>query len=499
MFKLRRSYHRFCLTLILTIALSVALGACGDNTTAPAASTAATATTAAPNATVAASSTTASATTASTAATTAADATAASGPTDYSKVGPELVDAFAGKYKGTTVTFNTNGTNDQQFLNTFKDFQDKTGITIKFEPPSGEAGTVVKIQSNTIEDIVDIAQPGFVATYAKNLVDLNKVVNPDWLKANFAQGFLDTTTVNGPNGKMLGGVFTYINFKSSVWYPKKAFDAAGYKVPTTWAEQQALMDQIVKDGDTPWCIGISAEGATGWPATDWIEDIMLRTTSPENYDKWVKGTLPFTDPIVKNAFQKMSDIWFQDKYVYGGRKSIATTTVGDGGNPMFNNPPKCWLYKQASFITQFFEKNFPGLKAGVDYDFYYLPPIDPQYGKPVLFAGDIFSMFHDRPEVRAVLQYTTTYDWIKPYIKASVGTLSPNKNVVLTDYKSDLDRKAAQILASSNTVRFDGSDSMPSEVGAGSFWKGVTDYVSGASDLDKALQTIQAGWNNVKK
>lgn len=166
---------------------------------------------------------------------------------------------------------------------------------------------------------------------------------------------------------------------------------------------------------------------------------------------------------------------------------------------MFNNPPKCWLYKQASFITQFFEKNFPGLKAGVDYDFYYLPPIDPQYGKPVLFAGDIFSMFHDRPEVRAVLQYTTTYDWIKPYIKASVGTLSPNKNVVLTDYKSDLDRKAAQILASSNTVRFDGSDSMPSEVGAGSFWKGVTDYVSGASDLDKALQTIQAGWNNVKK
>ena len=476
-------------------------------TTAPAAGGEATAIPSGGAATAEPAATTAPSSGGATAAPSGAEATAApssgtsSGPTDYSKVGQELVDAFAGKYKGTTVTFQSNCKTDPSCVSTFKDFQDKTGITVNLIPPDQSALTV-KLEANTIEDIVDIPTPGFLTSVGKSgkIVDLNTVIKADWLKANFPQGFLDTTTVDGPNGKILGGLFTYVNFKSAVWYPKKAFDEAGYKVPTTWAEQQALMDQIVKDGDTPWCIGIESGGATGWPATDWIEDIMLRTTSPENYDKWTRGELPFTSPEVKNAFKILTDIWFNDQYVYGGRKAIASTNFLDAPNPMFQDPPKCWLHRQANFITiQSFEKNKPGLKSGVDYDFYYLPPIDEQYGKPVLFAGDFFTMFRDRPEVRAVLQYTATYDWIKPWITAGGEPISPLKNSVLSDYTTDVYRKMAQTILSASTVRCDGSDLMPAEVGAGSFWKGVTDYVSGSADLDQALTTIQNGWNNVKK
>jgi alpha-glucoside transport system substrate-binding protein len=487
------------MALVVMLILMGLVAACGDttNTSAPASA----ATTAASSATTVA--TTVASGTTSTAATTAAAASGAnSGSTDYSKVGPELVNAFAGKYKGTTVTFNSNCVSNKDCVNTFKDFQDKTGITVNLVPPGDQSALVVKITGNTIEDIVDITNPGFLASYAKQgkVVDLNKVINPDWLKANISQGFLDTTTVDGNGGKILGGLFTYINFKSAVWYPKKAFDAAGYKTPQTWAELKTLMDQIVKDGDNPWCIGIEAGGATGWPATDWIEDIMLRTTTPENYDKWTSGALPFTSPEVKNAFNILTDIWFNDKYVYGGRKTIATTNFLDAPNPMFANPPKCWLHKQANFITiQSFEKNKPGLKSGVDYDFFYFPPIDDKYGKPVLFAGDFFTMFHDRPEVRAVMQYTATYDWIKPWIKAGGEPISPLKNSNLADYTTDIYRKMAQTILSASTVRFDGSDLMPAEVGGGSFWKGVTDYVSGSANLDQALTTIQNGWNNVKK
>ena len=61
--------------------------------------------------------------------------------------------------------------------------------------------------------------------------------------------------------------------------PKAAFDAAGYQVPETWDELLALSDQIVADGGVPWCIGIESGGATGWPATDWVEDVMLRTAA----------------------------------------------------------------------------------------------------------------------------------------------------------------------------------------------------------------------------
>src|SRR5215213_2789979 len=507
----------FSLAALLLLA-SLILAACGGgaNTQAPTAAAPAAAPTAAPAAevpTAAAEPTAASAeaptamaepTAAAGAEAPTAMAAAPAGTTDYSKIGQELADAYAGKYKGTTVSLlhGLSGEEENKFKAQWTDFQAKTGITVKLVPGSTTESIAVKAQSGTIEDIVNFPQPGTMGSYAKQgkLIDLNTVIKPEWLKENYNHGFIDTNTVPDASGnKILGGIFNRINLKSIVFYPKKAFDEAGYKIPETWDEMLALSDQIVKDGDTPWCIGIESGGATGWPATDWIEDIMLRTTSLENYDKWTKGELPFTDPVVKNAVQKMGDIWFKDGYVYGGRAAIATTNFGDAPAPMVQDPPKCWLHRQGTFITTFMEKAKPGIKAGVDYDFFYLPPIDSQYGKPVLFAGDLFSIFNDRPEVRAVLQYLTTYESVASWIKIGGGAISPHKNAVLSDYTSEIDKKAAEIIANASSARFDGSDLMPGEVGSGSFWKGITDYVSGSADLDQALTTIQNGWANVKK
>ncbi len=498
--------------VLLTMLASVILAACGGGTTAtptqaPAPAAAPTAAAEAP--TTAPEATAAEAPTAAAAPTTAAEPTAEAGAapattTDYSEIGQELADAFAGKLKGTTVSLlhGLSGDEENKFKAQFTDFQAKTGITVNLVPGSTTESIAVKAQSGTIEDIVNFPQPGTMGSYAKQgkLVDLNKFIKADWLKQNYNQGFIDTNTVPDASGnKILGGVFNRINLKSIVFYPKKAFDEAGYKVPETWDDMKKLMDQIVADGDTPWCIGIESGGATGWPATDWIEDIMLRTTSLDNYDKWTRGELPFTDPVVKNAFQVMTDIWFNDKYVYGGRQSIATTAFGQAPAPMMQDPPKCWLHRQGTFITTFLEQAKPGAKAGVDYDFFYLPPIDQQYGKPVLFAGDVFSMFNDRPEVRAVIEYLTTYESVAPWIKIGGGAISPHKNSVLSDYTNVVDRKAAEIIQNASSARFDGSDLMPAEVGSGSFWKGITDYVSGSADLDQALTTIQNGWANVKK
>lgn len=223
---------------------------------------------------------------------------------------------------------------------------------------------------------------------------------------------------------------------------------------------------------------------------------MLRTTSPENYDKWTKGELKFTDPIVKNAVKQVSDIWFNDKYVYGGRKSIVSTGFGDAPKPMFDKPtPKCWLHRQGNFITSFFPAS---AKAGTDYSFFYLPGIDEKYGKPVLFAGDLMTAFNDRPEVRAVMQYFTTGEHLKGWMAAG-GALSPHKDSDLSSYTNDVDKGVAEILLNATVVRFDGSDLMPGAVGAGTFWKGMTDYVSGSVELDAAMDEIQKGWDNVKK
>jgi alpha-glucoside transport system substrate-binding protein len=275
-----------------------------------------------------------------------------------------------------------------------------------------------------------------------------------------------------------------------VWYPKKAFDDAGYKVPTTWEELQALQDQIVADGDTPWCVGIESGAATGWPATDWTEEMMLRTTSLENYDKWVKGELKFDSPEVKKAIETFAKIWNDPKMVYGGTAKIVSTAFGDAPAPMFENPPKCWLHKQGNFIMAFFPQ---GTKPLVDYDTFYLPGIDPQYGSPFLVAGDLMTAFADRPETCAVMQYFSTAESVRGWL-ASGGALSAHNDSTVDMYGDPVEKKIAEMVKKATAFRFDGSDLMPGQVGAGSFWKGMTDYFSGAADLDTVLKEIDASW-----
>lgn len=409
--------------------------------------------------------------------------------------GSALDDAMAGKFKGTKVTMFGPFTDADQvkFENSIKSFEEKTGIDIQYEGSKEFEATIsIRVDGGNAPDIADFPQPGLLANFVKKgkVVDVTKFLDANKLKSNYNKSWLDMATMPGPNGNVMAGIWNRSNVKSLVWYNKKQFDAAGYKVPKTWDEMIELTKQIAKDGDKAWSIGIESGAATGWAATDWIEDIMLRTTTPENYDKWVKGELPFTDDIVKNAVKKMSEIWLNDSYVYGGRKSIVTTSFGDAAKPLFTNPPKAWLHRQGNFITSFFPA---GLKAGVDYDWFYLPPIDPQYGNPVLVAGDIYAMFNDRPEVRAVMEYFTKGESIKTWIQSG-GVIAPMNDASLDWYSSDVDRKMAKLIQDAKTLRFDGSDLMPGSVGAGTFWKGMTDYVSGTVDLDGAMQEIQAGW-----
>jgi len=418
------------------------------------------------------------------------------GQKDQTAEGTYLEQAYAGKFKGTTVTmFGPFADADEvKFLNSIKEFEEKTGIDIKYESSKEFEATIsIRVEGGNAPDIADFPQPGLLATFAKTgkVIDVSSFLDMDYLKSNYNQSWLDMATMQGKDGDIMAGIWNRSNLKSLVWYPKKQFEEAGYEIPETWDELLALTDQIAADGDPAWAIGIESGAATGWAATDWIEDIMLRTTSPENYDKWVSGELPFTSDEVKNAVQKMSEIWLNDDYVYGGRKSIVTTSFGDAPTPMFDNPPKAWLHRQGNFITSFFPS---GLEPGVDYDWFYFPPIDEQYGKPVLVAGDIYAMFNDRPEVRAVMEFFTTGESIKTWVQSG-GVIAPMNDAKLEWYSSDVDRRMAELIQNATTIRFDGSDLMPGSVGAGTFWKGMTDYVSGTVDLDESMEEIQAGWN----
>jgi len=352
----------------------------------------------------------------------------------------------------------------------------------------------IRAEGGTL-DLAAVPQPGAVRQLAADgsivaLEDLGFDI--DELEEIFGEYFLSLGEYEGKHY----GMPTNINLKSMVWYPKDDFDAAGYEVPETWDELLELSDQIVADGGTPWCVGFESEGATGWPATDWMEDLVLRTAGVEVYDQWVNHEIPFDDPAIKAAAERFGEILFTDGYVLGGAAATADIAFGDAPGPLFDDPPGCWLHRQASFINSFFGNFADGLEAGVDYDWFPLPPID-QEG--TLFAGEFTVVGRDRPEVRDFLQ-----KFIGQEIQCAMGSveassrISPNIEVGPDCYANDILADASVVLTDAlenDTGRFDASDMMPPEVGSGSFWTGMIEYVRGGpSSIDKVLADIEASW-----
>lgn len=403
--------------------------------------------------------------------------------------------AMAGEFSGTTVTLMGVMVDEdgQKMEQAVVPFEEATGIDVQYNGTREfETQINVLIDAGTPPDIANISQPGLLANFVRDghIVDVSTFIPVEELQERYNQSWLDMAMMEGPDGPIMAGVWHRTAAKSMVWYPKAQFDAAGYEIPETWDELLALTQQIADDGDTAWCIGIESGAATGWVATDWIENIMLRTTSLENYDAWVTGELPFSSPEVTNAFETMSEIWLNDAYVFGGVPSIVSTAVGDSPVPMFEDPPGCWFHVQAAWIVDFFGE---GLTAGEDYDFFYLPPIDEAYGRPVLVAGDIMTMFNDRPEVRALMEFLSTGAGVEEWVRLG-GTISPHLDSSLDWYSNDIERQVAELVVNATSLRFDASDLMPAEVGAGSFWKAATDYISGAADLGTALDEVDASY-----
>jgi len=369
-------------------------------------------------------------------------------------------------------------------------FEARTGIHIIYTTATDEFERFVaaSVKSGNPPDIVGFPQPGYLADFVRQgkVINLRTFMSDEYLHQQYSNKFLQLATIGGK----VAGAWHSADLKSLVWYPKSAFEAAGYPVPETWDEMLALSDRMVAEGKTPWCIAVRDGPASGWVGTDWVEDILLRTAPPETYDAWVRHELPFDSPELKRTFAIMERIWFTDKYVYGGRKNILAENWFDSPTHLFANPPGCYLYRQGSYAQPLFP---PGVKYGKDYDFFYLPPIDPQFGKPVLGSGEIFAMFNDRPEVRQVLYYLTTAESVKAEVQAG-GFISAIRDTPLEWYPSAADLRYAQIILSADTYRFDGSDMMPGKVGTGAFWQGILDWVGG-KDTETVLQEIDKSWS----
>lgn len=362
---------------------------------------------------------------------------------------------------------------------------------------SFEQQIVIDAKAGSPPNLAVFPQPGLACDMAAR--DLLAPLGDDaaiWMAENYAAGpsWVALGTCDGAAG-FYSFAFN-VNVKSLVWYIPENFEDAGYEVPETMEDLKALSDQIVADGGTPWCIGLGSGSATGWPATDWVEDMLLRTQTPDVYDQWVSNEIPFDDSRIVAAIEEFGTFALNDSYVAGGSAAVAATDFRDSPKGLFDSPPQCYMHRQASFIPAFFPD---GVVVGEDADFFYLPPFASQdLGRPVLGAGTLISITRDSAVARAFIEFLKTPIAHEIWMSIETqGFLTPHIGVNPDVYHSDTLRKQGEILRNASTFRFDGSDLMPGAIGAGAFWTGMVDYTGGESARDVARQ-IQDSWSAMK-
>ncbi len=349
-----------------------------------------------------------------------------------------------------------------------------------------------RVEGGDIPDIALFPQPGLLLDIAAqtDAVPISEFLDAQALEESLIPGFLDAVTTEG--GDVMGFPMR-MALKSALWYPVPEFEEAGYTLPETQEELNALEEQIRSDGGTPWCLGMESGDATGWVGTDWIEENMLRLHGPEVYDQWVNHEVLFDSPEVRAAFENWNQLWSTEGNVVGGTQGMLSIGFGDSPDGLFDEEPSCWLHRQGNFITSFFPDDVQeNLDENVGVT--YFPP-DPEGfdGSPVLAGGDLALMINDTPEARQVMEFLAEADFGGPWAEQG-GWLSPHTGFDDTLYPTEVERQLYQIGAQADVLRFDASDSMPGPVGTGAFWTGIVDWVGGQSQLDGVLQLIDQAW-----
>jgi alpha-glucoside transport system substrate-binding protein len=392
------------------------------------------------------------------------------------------------------------GTEADALNQSFEQFTKDTGIKVEYTGDKGFEGNIVtKVTGGDAPDIAIVPQPGLL----KTLVDTGEVqkasdavssnVDEYWGEDWKSYGTFDDTFYAAP---MLA------NLKGYVWYSPAKFKEWGVEIPKTYDELLTLTQTIRdKTGAAPWCAGFASEAASGWPGTDWIEDLVLRQSGPDVYDQWVAGDVKFTDQPIKEAFDAVGEILLNPDYVnagFGDVRSINSVAFADVAAKVADGT--CPMTHQASFLSANFltVKNAAGQTPTVapDGDVYaFILPRVSEGELSVEGGGEFVAAFSDDEAVQKVVEYMSTPEFADARVKLG-GVISANKGADPSLASSEFLTEAMKVLLDPNTtLRFDASDLMPATVGSGSFWKGMVSWIDG-KPTDEVLSDIQAGYNN---
>ncbi len=380
------------------------------------------------------------------------------------------------------------------FEESLADFEQESGIEVTYTASTDFTTEIrTRTQGGNPPDIGLFPQPGLALSLGEggDALALNELIDLAAVEETVIPGFLDSVTAEDGN---VYAAPMRMAVKSIVWYPKPEFEEAGYEVPETWSELQDLSAQIKEDGGTPWCLGAEAGPDTGWVLTDWVEDMVLRTAGPDVYDQWYRHEIPFDDPAIMEAASMFGeDVLFDEGAVVGGPQGVLTIPFDVSPNGMFEQPPGCFLHRQGNFVTSFFPDNVQQNLAD-EVGTFVLPPVEDGYdGTPILGGGDMAAAFTNDSDVVEVMEFITPDEFGAPWAGAG-GWLSPHSTFDNSAYADDITRQIAELVQESDVFRFDASDLMPPEVGAGTFWDNMVSWTAQEKSLEEALTDIEESW-----
>lgn len=365
---------------------------------------------------------------------------------------------------------------------------EETGIDIAVtSAPAFTMNVQTRVMGNAAPDLVLFPQPYLVldSRWDGSLVPLDGIVDVPAIAEAMLPGLAEVG--RAADGTTLG-LPVSLGVESLVWYLPAAFAEAGYEVPATHRELVDLTEEMVRDGHVPWCFGGEAERGEGGPATDWLEEYVLRIGGPEVYDQWVGHEIPFDSEVVVRAGEAVADLLLREGHVAGGRPTIPAS-VGEATATLLAEPPGCFLFKQGSSVVA--DWSGAGAPAG-DLDWFLLPPVDGGWdGEPVLGTVRTVVAFVDDPDVRTVLSAMLSPEFGADWARGG-EFLSP-----FAGFADDRDARLRDIAArtaQADVIRVDGSDQMPGEVGSGTFRTGLDEWFAGEADLAAVLAEIEGDW-----
>ncbi len=403
-------------------------------------------------------------------------------------------------------------TGDEQsgFLAMVHGFEKKYGIRVDYTGTrAADAVLSTDLKDGNPPDLAALATPGELHQYAHEglLLPIDKALDMKTMTSQYGSGWRTLMQAAGPHGtRHFYAIFVKATLKSVIWYDPSRFPASDLGVLTsprlTWSQLTNLTKRLQAGGTSPWCMGMEDGSNSGWPGTDWIEDILLHQSGPKAYGQWVAGTLPWTSAPVRQAWQTFGQVANTPGLVYGGTAADLVTGYGTAGQPLFTSPPGCYLDHEGSFITAFYTQDTLGPSAHdahpaptTDFKFIPFPPITSAGQGSEEVAGDLLGMFRDSSAARELIAYLTTPQAQEAWIsRPGSGAISVNKLVPPSKYPDQVSRELAADLTHAVNVEFDASDSMP-PVMESAFNNAVLEYL----DSPGQLPVILHGLDQVQK